>query len=158
MIDADALNRSSATPRQMGNSFFGILGGEPFMHPQLLDMLAAHPDCYFQIFTNGQLITDEIARELRALGNVTPLISIEGTEVVSDERRGRLERAEQDAAGLEAAAHRLITGVATSVCQTNIDDWSRSRGCDRLIDDGRALRLVPHLPPGRARTRSPSSR
>ena len=41
----------------MGNVFFGIVGGEPFMHPHLLDMLAEHPDCYFQIFTNGHFIT-----------------------------------------------------------------------------------------------------
>ncbi len=34
-----------------GNAFFGILGGEPFMHPQLLELFAAHPDCYFQVFT-----------------------------------------------------------------------------------------------------------
>ena len=48
-----------------------------------------HPDCYFQIFTNGHFITDEKAKRLRQLGNVTPLISVEGTEIVSDERRGR---------------------------------------------------------------------
>ena len=56
--------------RAMGNVFFGIVGGEPFMHPQLLEMLAAHPDCYFQIFTNGHFITDEKAKQLRRLGNV----------------------------------------------------------------------------------------
>src|SRR2546426_9042999 len=42
------------------------------------------------VFTNGQLITGELARELRKIGNVTPLISIEGTQIVSDQRRGRL--------------------------------------------------------------------
>ena len=42
----------------MGNSFFGVLGGEPFMHPELFDFLGQHPDCYFQVFTNGQFITD----------------------------------------------------------------------------------------------------
>jgi MoaA/NifB/PqqE/SkfB family radical SAM enzyme len=46
----------------MGNSFFGILGGEPFMHPQLLEILAAPPRRYFQVFTNGHFITDEVAR------------------------------------------------------------------------------------------------
>ena len=88
-----------ARPRQMGNVFFGIVGGEPFMHPQLLDMLAAHPDCYFQIFTNGQFITDERAKRMRQLGNVTPLISVEGNEIVSDERRGRAGVLQQDHAG-----------------------------------------------------------
>ncbi len=63
----------------MGNVFFGIVGGEPFMHPHLLDMLAEHPDCYFQIFTNGQFITDERAKRMRQLGNVTPLIASRAT-------------------------------------------------------------------------------
>src|SRR5437762_5473672 len=71
------------------NVYFGIVGGEPFMHPNLLDMLAEHPDCYFQVFTNGQFITDARAKRMRQLGNVTPLISVEGNEIVSDERRGR---------------------------------------------------------------------
>ena len=83
----------------MGNVFFGIVGGEPFMHPHLLDMLAAHPDCYFQVFTNGQFITDEKAKRLRQLGNVTPLISVEGNEIVSDQRRGRAGVLQQDDGG-----------------------------------------------------------
>ena len=99
-----------------------ILGGEPFLHPQLFDILAAHRDCYFQIFTNGHLISDSVARELRRLGNATPLVSIEGNEVVSDQRRGRSGVYQKSLAGLEnCRRNRLITGVATSVCQTNID-------------------------------------
>src|SRR5437899_3476282 len=89
MIDVETLNRTITDAKRHGNTFFGILGGEPFMHPQLLDVLAAHPDCYFQIFTNGQFITDEVAAQLRRVGNATPLISLEGREIVSDERRGR---------------------------------------------------------------------
>src|SRR5215831_6819017 len=75
--------------QDMGNAFFGIVGGEPFMHPQLFDLLEPHGDCYFQVFTNGQFITDAKAKRLRALGHVSPLISVEGNEIVSDERRGR---------------------------------------------------------------------
>jgi len=128
MISLEDWNRVINDAKKHGNSFFGILGGEPFMHPQLMEMLAAHPDCYFQIFTNGQLITDDVAKELRRLGNATPLISIEGTALVSDERRGRLNVLNKTLSGLEACRrHKLIFGVATSVCQTNIDlvseDW-----------------------------------
>src|SRR5690349_19893791 len=90
-IDLAALNRLIAEAKEMGNVFFGIVGGEPFMHPQLLDILAGHPDCYFQVFTNGHFITDEKAKRLRELGNVTPLISVEGNEIISDQRRGRAE-------------------------------------------------------------------
>jgi MoaA/NifB/PqqE/SkfB family radical SAM enzyme len=135
-LSLDEMNRIVSDAKKHGNSYFGILGGEPFLHPQLLDLFAAHPDCYFQVFTNGQLITDEVAAKLRRLGNVTPLVSIEGTEIASDERRGRQRVLSKTLAGLEACRrNRLIIGVATSVCASNIDlvsePWLR-----RLIDLG----------------------
>jgi MoaA/NifB/PqqE/SkfB family radical SAM enzyme len=135
-LSLDEMNRIVNDAKKHGNSYFGILGGEPFLHPQLLDLFAAHPDCYFQVFTNGQLITDDVAKKLRQVGNVTPLISIEGTEVASDERRGRQRVLSKTLAGLEACRrNRLIIGVATSVCASNYDlvsePWLR-----RLIDLG----------------------
>src|SRR5262245_16334192 len=121
-IDLDTLSRTITDAKKHGNAYFGILGGEPFMHPQLMEMLAAHPDCYFQVFTNGQMITDAVAARLRELGNVTPLVSIEGSEPISDVRRGRLNVLNRTLAGLEnCRKNRLITGVATSVCQSNIE-------------------------------------
>ncbi len=102
--------------------FFGILGGEPLMHKQLMEVFHAHPDCYFQLFTNGTLFTPEIARQLRKAGNVTPLFSFEGSETVADIRRGghRIYNRTLDAIRT-ATSERLITGVAVSVCKSNID-------------------------------------
>jgi MoaA/NifB/PqqE/SkfB family radical SAM enzyme len=131
------LNRIVTDAAAHGNSYFGILGGEPFLHPELLDFFAAHPGRYFQVFTNGQLITDEIARELRRLGNVTPLISIEGVKSVSDERRGRAKVLDRTMEGIEnCRRHKLLIGVATSVCQTNIDDLVTEEWLRRLIAMG----------------------
>ncbi len=136
-IDLAAMNKMITEAKAVGNCFFGILGGEPLMHPQLLDILAAHPDCYFQVFTNGQFITDELARELRRLGNVTPLISIEGTEIVSDERRGRPQVYSRSMEGLHhCLKHKVLTGVCTSLCQTNINDLLNEAWVDRLIELG----------------------
>jgi MoaA/NifB/PqqE/SkfB family radical SAM enzyme len=136
-IDLAAMNRLIGQAKEAGNSFFGILGGEPFMHPQLLDILAAHPDCYFQVFTNGHLITDDVAKDLRRMGNVTPLVSVEGSEIVSDERRGRLGVLSKTMTGLQnCLANKLLTGVCTSLCQTNIDDLLTEKWVDRLISMG----------------------
>jgi MoaA/NifB/PqqE/SkfB family radical SAM enzyme len=131
------LDRIVTDAKAHGNSYFGILGGEPFMHSELLEFFGHHPDAYFQVFTNGQLITDGVARELRRLGNVTPLVSIEGTSVASDARRGRLNVLNKTLAGLEnCRRHKLLIGVATSVCQTNIEDLVSEQWLKRLIATG----------------------
>ena len=136
-IDLGAMTRLIEEAKEMGNCFFGIVGGEPFMHDELLDILSRHPDCYFQVFTNGQFITDEVARKLRRLGNVTPLISVEGDEIVSDERRGRTEVLSRTMDGLQnCLRNRVFTGVCTSLCQTNIDDLLTETWVDRLIEMG----------------------
>jgi MoaA/NifB/PqqE/SkfB family radical SAM enzyme len=136
-IDLEGLNRTILDAKKHGNVFFGILGGEPFLHPQLLDLLAAHPDCYFQIFTNGQLITAKIAQRLKEIGNCTPLISIEGLEGVSDERRGKKDVFNRTLRGLDHCLQAgLLTGVATSVCRTNINELLTEAWLKRLIDRG----------------------
>jgi MoaA/NifB/PqqE/SkfB family radical SAM enzyme len=137
VIDVASMNKLIGEAKAAGNSFFGILGGEPFMHPELIEILAQHPDCYFQVFTNGMFITDEVAKQLRKLGNVTPLVSIEGSEIVSDERRGRSQVYSKSMAGLQHCLdNKLLTGVCTSLCQTNIDDLLTEQWVDRLIEMG----------------------
>ncbi len=137
MIPLDELNRLVNDAREHGNSFFGVLGGEPFMHPELFDFLAQHPDCYFQIFTNGQLITEKAAKKLRQLGNATPLVSIEGTGAASDIRRGNKDVLGRTLRGLRNCLdEKLLTGVATSLCQTNIGDLLTKKWLQQLIDWG----------------------
>ena len=136
-IDVDDLNRIITDSKAHGNSFFGILGGEPFLYPELFEVLAAHPDAYFQVFTNGQFITREKAAAMRRLGNVTPLISIEGRKDVSDVRRGKSDVYTKSMEGIRnCLAEKLLTGVATSVCQSNIDELLTEEWLDELIELG----------------------
>jgi len=74
--------------KELGMYFFTISGGEPFTRKDLFDIWAKHDDCYFQVYTNGTLITDEVADKLVELGNVAPMISIEGTPKETEYRRG----------------------------------------------------------------------
>ena len=136
-IKLDELNKIVNDAKKHGNSFFGILGGEPFMHPELFDFLAMHPDCFFQIFTNGQMITEKAATNLRKLGNSTPLVSVEGTTTVSNERRGGKDVLNRTLRGLQNCLDaKLLTGVATSLCKTNIGDLLSVSWLNKLIDMG----------------------
>jgi hypothetical protein len=71
------------------------------------------------------------------LGNVTPLVSVEGTEIVSDERRGRAGVLSKTMQGLKNALNAgVFTGVCTSLARTNIDDTLREEWIDTLIKMG----------------------
>ena len=73
---------------EMGVYLITVLGGEPFMRTDLLDVAAANPETYFQVFSNGTLVRPEQVARIAELGNVALMLSIEGDEATTDARRG----------------------------------------------------------------------
>lgn len=125
--------------KKKGSYFFGILGGEPLMYKGLMDIFEKHSDCYFQLFTNGTLLTDEIAMQLRKAGNVTPLISMEGLKEESDRRRCRDDVYERTLKGVRACKKAgLLFGVAASICKSNFDELVCREHIERVASEGAA--------------------
>ncbi|HID24831.1 MAG TPA: radical SAM protein, partial [Planctomycetaceae bacterium] len=136
-LPPELLDRTIREARRAGNSLFGILGGEPFLYPHLFEVLERHTGAYFLVFTNGHFVSDKAARRMRQLGNVSPLISIEGLERVSEERRGRPDVWRRTMAGLQRCVrYGLLTGVCTSLCKNNLAELLTERWLDRLIELG----------------------
>jgi MoaA/NifB/PqqE/SkfB family radical SAM enzyme len=120
-LKPEQLDRIIDETKKAGSFFFGILGGEPLLYKPLPEIFKKHSDCYFQLFTNGTLITPEYAEMLRQCANVTPLISFEGDEQVADIRRGGKNVYQSANKGIENCINAgLITGVAISVCKSNL--------------------------------------
>jgi len=120
-MSPETLDKIITQSKEKGSYFFGILGGEPLMYKPLFEVLKKHSDCYFQLFTNGTLLTPKVADELRKMGHVTPLISFEGDENVADIRRGGVKVYERAQAAIDNSTQAgLITGVAMSVCKSNL--------------------------------------
>ncbi|WP_372776436.1 radical SAM/SPASM domain-containing protein [Mangrovibacterium sp.] len=117
----EQLDRIISETKARGSYFFGILGGEPLLYKPLFDIFRKHSDCYFQLFSNGTLLTQELAEELRQCANVTPLISFEGDEQVADIRRGGTDVYQRTQHAIDHATQAgLVTGVAISVCKSNM--------------------------------------
>ncbi|MDM8160843.1 radical SAM protein [Labilibaculum sp. K2S] len=136
-MDMETLENIIVSSKKKGSYFFGLLGGEPLMYPHLMEVIERHPDCYFQMFTNGTLLTDEVAQKLRKLGNVSPLISVEGLQDVSDIRRGASNVYGRTMTGIEASTrNKLFTGVATSVCKSNFKDLVSEEFVNSCIKKG----------------------
>ncbi len=136
-MDFAQIHRIIEVSKKHGSYFFGILGGEPLLYKELTGIFRAHPDCYFMLFTNGLLLNDQIAEELRKCANVTPLISFEGDEAEADTRRGGRRIYQRAIEAIETAVrHKLITGVAMSVCKSNIDLALSEKFIQMLHDKG----------------------
>ena len=84
----DKLWQLAEEAKALGVSFFVIAGGEPFLRPVLLDIMKAYPEIIFFVFTNGTLIDDRIIERFKKQKNVVPMISLEGNQEETDERRG----------------------------------------------------------------------
>lgn len=136
-LSPEQLDQIITETKAQGSYFFGILGGEPLLYKPLFDIFKKHSDCYFQLFTNGTLLTSEVAERLRGVANVTPLISFEGDEEVADTRRGgenvyqRTQQAIDHATGAG-----LVTGVAMSVCKSNLNLALSPEFIQSLINKG----------------------
>jgi MoaA/NifB/PqqE/SkfB family radical SAM enzyme len=88
-LDFKTLDRIISESKELGTYFFIFSGGEPLIRKNdIIKLCEKHNDCYFSCFTNGTLIDNDLARELRRVGNFAPALSIEGFENETDFRRG----------------------------------------------------------------------
>ncbi len=136
-LSAEQLDGIITESKKKGSYFFGILGGEPLLYKGLFDIIRKHSDCYFQLFTNGMLITDEIAMQIKKLGNITPIISIEGLKTESENRRGKTDVFDKTLAGVRACKKaKLIFGAAASICKSNYNDLVSREYINLLAKEG----------------------
>ncbi len=84
----DELDKLLNDAKELGMFFFTFSGGEAFFRRDLLDLWEKHGDCYFQVYTNGTLLDEAMVSRLVDLGNVMPMISVEGNREETDFRRG----------------------------------------------------------------------
>jgi MoaA/NifB/PqqE/SkfB family radical SAM enzyme len=121
---------------EIGIYIFTILGGEPFLREDLLDLGAANPDSFFQVFTNGTLLTDAHVERLAEIGNMAVVLSIEGDRQATDERRGDgvqdLIMDTMDRLGQAGVAF----GYSATITRRNFRSVIDPEFCDVLISKG----------------------
>ena len=135
-LGQDAVDAVVESGRRQGAFFYTLLGGEPMIYPGLWELIARHGDCYFQIITNGMFHTDENANRIRELGNVTPLVSIDGLEDANNGRRGPdVFQAAVEGLG-RLKKRKILFGVATTVTSQNMEEVLSDRYVQFIIERG----------------------
>jgi MoaA/NifB/PqqE/SkfB family radical SAM enzyme len=112
-------------------------GGEPMIRKNdIIRLCEKHSDCVFGAFTNGTLIDEAFATQMKRVGNFFPVISIEGFEEDTDMRRGKgtFERAVR-AMDILKAQH-LAFGFSCCYHSKNVNEVGSDAFIDFMIEKG----------------------
>lgn len=134
--------------KELGAHLYMMTGGEPTVRMNDIFKLAEkHNDCFFGLYSNSTLITDELVERVRELGNITFMLSIEGTPDTNDARRGEGHYAKVMNAMDILKKHGIVFG--TSICYTraNIEAVTSDDFFHLLEEKGARFGFYFHLMP-----------
>lgn len=134
--------------KELGAYLYMMTGGEPTVRMKDIFKLAEkHNDCFFGLYSNSTLITDELAEKVRELGNITFMLSIEGTPDTNDARRGEGHYGDVMKAMDILKKHGIVFG--TSICYTrdNIEAVTSDDFFHLLEEKGARFGFYFHLMP-----------
>ena len=73
---------------ELGISFIILAGGEPMLRRDVIEAAGQKQNILFPVFTNGTFIDERYFTLFDRCRNLVPVMSIEGSRQVTDERRG----------------------------------------------------------------------
>ncbi len=161
-FDAVSSAITAAAARGLREIYF--TGGEPFLHAQLLEMIAcALAVAPTTVLTNGMLISDRIADTLAALANdarysLEVRISLDGyTEEMNDAIRGRGVFRLALAGAVRLARRNLLPLITIVRTWDDADELATLAELARVLNDAGCdrprIKVLPTLPLGRELTR-----
>ena len=125
---------------ELGIYIITVLGGEPLVYPHLFRMMEEHPTITFQVYTNGTLVTREVAKRLRQLHAIV-VISNEGYEADTDSWRGKGVYKKILRAFEYLTGERVLVGSSATVTSRNIDVVSSDEFIERMISLGSLIQM-----------------
>jgi MoaA/NifB/PqqE/SkfB family radical SAM enzyme len=144
-LSAEEWRRIFNEARDLGVCIILLAGGEPLVRPEILEVAASIPEIVFPVFTNGLLVDDAFVSRLSK--NLVPVVSIEGHEDETDERRGEgvYDSLRRTVATLKDAG--TFFGLSITVTRTNFDTVTSEAFIRESIDAGcRLFFYVEYVP------------
>ncbi len=132
----ELVDRIIEEAKELGIYAIVLSGGEPMRWPYLFDLFAKHKEVAFQMFTNGTLIDEIAAARIRKVGNVTPVLSLEGRREATDERRGKGVFDRVMSAMDYLKANGTIFGVGLTISRQNCEEVLSDQFIDLIVEKG----------------------
>lgn len=132
---------------ELGVSFILLAGGEPFVRRDVMQAAGRQKKIMFPVFTNGTMIDDDYMEILTKYRNLLPVMSMEGNEETTDERRGTGIYRKLQSVMQNLHSRGILFGVSVTVHKENIDEVMDEAFLGHLKDSGcKAVIYVEYVP------------
>jgi MoaA/NifB/PqqE/SkfB family radical SAM enzyme len=146
-ISDERLRKVIAEAKELGVSFIVLGGGEPLMRPNVLDIPKSYPEIMFLMFTNGLMINDTVLSKINEKRNVVPMLSLEGYQTDTDERRGKGVYGMLQGSIAKLEENGAFWGTSLTLTRNNFDEVTDGDFVKKLVDAGcRLFMLVEYTP------------
>ena len=134
--------------KELGTHVYMMTGGEPLVRKNdILKLAKKHYDCFFGLYTNSTLIDEDLCKQVLELGNITFMLSIEGTPDTNDARRGKGHYAAVMRAMDLLKKYGIIYGVSICYTRDNIEAVTSDDFYRLLEEKGARFGFYFHLMP-----------
>jgi len=149
-LSTDLIDRILTECKELGMYFNTMSGGEVFTRKDIFDIWEKHSDMYFQVYTNGTAINEKVADRLAQLGNVAPMVSLEGFQQETDARRGAGTFAKVMKAFDLMKERGMIYGASVTETRQNIERIGSYEFVDMCLEKGcMVIWYFQYMPIGR---------
>ena len=130
-----------------GISFILLAGGEPFLRMDVLEAAAEKEGIIFPIFTNGTVMGPDALQLLDRHRNLVPVVSLEGGQDATDDRRGEGAYQVIRQTFEHLSARKLLFGTSITVTTQNMAEVTDPAFVQDLYDQGcRLLFYIEYVP------------
>ena len=132
---------------ELGISFILLAGGEPMLRRDIIEAAGKKQNILFPIFTNGTFIDEKYFTLFDKCRNLVPIMSIEGSKEITDNRRGKGIYDKLIANMEEFKKRGLIFGASVTVTTQNYKEVTSDEFLNSLSDRGcKAVVFVEYVP------------
>ena len=146
-LTAEEWGKIFTEAKNLGIGFILLAGGEPLLRRDVIEAAGEFPDIFFPVFTNGTLLNDEYIKLFDNKRNLLPILSIEGRQEKTDERRGDGIYDKLKTAMERILKNHLIFGASVTATTANLREITDRGFLDELHERGcKAVIYVEFVP------------
>ncbi|MFO0563927.1 MAG: radical SAM protein [Polyangiales bacterium] len=144
-LSVETMVRVVGEARELGAFRVSVIGGEPLIRwRDVASVARAHGDVLFTVFTNGLLVTDEVASALAACGNIELAVSVDGPKAMHDRWRGEGTYERAVGAITRYVDHGGMAMFAPTVTSENVRALLSDAFVDAMVERGAYMGYLHH--------------